>query len=127
MRQIKMWLQLGGAIAMAVLAALTDSDTADRITPFEWTIVSVMAIGAFGVQIVPNMEEGVARYAKGVVSFLTAALPPLGLSLAGGLTQAEVISSIVIGMAAVGLVTVVGNPGYVFATKRAVNASPPPI
>jgi hypothetical protein len=127
MTNVKMWLQLLAAIAAAIWAALTDDTTRDAITPAEWIVVATMAVGAFGVQIVPNLETGIAKYAKGVVSFLTAALPALSLAIAGGLTNAEMLEVLLVGAAAVGLVVSFGDKGYVFATKRRVNASAPPL
>jgi hypothetical protein len=127
MKNMKMWMQLLAAVAAAVWAALTDDATREAITPAEWIVVATMAVGAFGVQIVPNLEAGLAKYAKGVVSFLTAALPALALVIAGGLTNAEILEVLLVGAAAVGLVVGVGEKGYVFATKRRVNASAPPL
>ena len=127
MTNVKMWMQLLAAVAAAVWAALTDDATRDAITPAEWIVVATMAVGAFGVQIVPNMDAGIAKYAKGVVSFLTAALPALALAIAGGLTNAEMIEVLLVGAAAVGLVISFGDKGYVFATKRTVNVTAPPL
>lgn len=128
MKDMKMWMQLLAAVAAAVWASLTDDATRDAITTAEWVVIATMAVGAFGVQVVPNLDEGIARYAKGVVSFLTAALPALSLVIAGGLTNAEILEVLLVGAAAVGLVVGVGNPRYVFATKRGVNAtSAPPL
>lgn len=127
MTNVKMWMQLLAAVAAAVWAALTDDATRDAITPAEWIVVATMAVGAFGVQIVPNMDTGIAKYAKGVVSFLTAALPALALAIAGGLTNAEMIEVLLVGAAAVGLVISFGDKGYVFATKRTVNVTAPPL
>lgn len=118
MLNIKTWLQLAAAVVMAVWAALTDEGSADAITPAEWIIIATMAVGAVGVYIVPNLDRGIGTFAKGVVSFLTAALPSISLSLADGLTNTEKVQALVVGLAAVGLVTAVGNRGYRFATKR---------
>lgn len=126
MTNVKMWLQLLVAVVAAVWAALTDDETRDAITSAEWIVVVTMAVGAFGVRIVPNLDEGVAKYAKGVVSFLTAALPALALVIAGGLTNAEILEVLLVGAAAVGLVVSFGEKDYVFATKRGVNATPAP-
>lgn len=117
MVNMKMWLQLGAAVVAAIWAALTDNVTANNITDQEWIVIGSLFVGAFGVQIVPNMEVGIARYAKTVVSILTAVLPVLGVLIIGGLTQAEVLELIIVGAGAVGLVASVGNPGYVFARK----------
>lgn len=120
MKNIKMWIQLGGAVVVAIWAALTDDATRDAITPAEWIVIATMAVGAFGLRIVPNLDEGIAKYAKGVVSFLTAALPALALAIAGGLTTAEMLEVLLVGAAAVGLVVGVGEKGYVFASQKHV-------
>jgi|ERR1044072_1335774 hypothetical protein len=112
--------QLVVAILAAVWAALTDNATANAITTQEWMVVISMAVGAAGVYIVPNLAEGMARYAKGVVSFMTAALPVLYTVIPGGLTQAETIEVIVAGAAALGLVVGLKNPGYQWAIKPGV-------
>lgn len=117
----KMWMQLAVAVVAAIWAALTDNASANLITVQEWIVIVTMAVGAFGVRIVPNLEVGIARYAKTVVSILTAALPVLGVLIIGGLTQAEVLELIIAGAGAVGLVAGVGNPGYVFAKKLLVS------
>jgi hypothetical protein len=122
MPNIKMWMQLAMAAVMAIWAALTDTDTANRITTQEWIVIVGLAVGAFGVQIVPNLESGVAKYAKGVVSFLTAGLPVLYVVVPGGLTTAELLEVLISGAAAIGLVISTGERGYVFAHKNAVGS-----
>lgn len=123
MRNIKAWMQAGGVIVLAVWAALTDTASTDVITSAEWVLIASTAAGSVGVHVVPNFEAGIGRYAKGVVSFLTAALPAVSLSLAGGLTNVEMVEALVVGLAAVGLVAGVPERGYVFATKRLINAT----
>jgi uncharacterized membrane protein YhhN len=124
MGKIKAWMQVLGAVVMAIWAALTDTDTADRVTSAEAVLIASLAVGAIGTYIVGNLDTGAGHYAKGVVSFLTAALPALSLSLAGGLTTTEVWEALVVGFATTGLVTGVGEKGYVFATKRLVGTPP---
>lgn len=120
--------QLVVAVLAAIYAALTDSDTGSSITVHEWIVVVGITVGSFGVWVVPNLEAGIAKYAKGVVSFLTAGLPVLYVVIAGGLTQAEVIEVVLAGLAAIGFVLVKGNKGYVFATlARAPQGTAPPL
>jgi len=111
---IKTWAMLGVAIVTAIYAQLTDGgiDQQEAIT------IAGTAVGAFGVYIVPNMEDGLAYYAKGFVSFLTAGLAVLYVVIQGGLTQAEIIEVVLAGCAAIGLTSGLGNKGYVFAVKR---------
>lgn len=117
---VKAVAQFAVAIVAAIWAALTDSATANAITPQEWAVVGTMAVGSFGVWIVPNLSEGVGRYAKGVVSFMTAGLPVLYVVLPGGLTNAELLEVLLAGAAAIGLVTGLKNPGYRWALKPGV-------
>jgi hypothetical protein len=117
MGNLKMWAQIAMAVVASIWAALTDNETANNITREEWVVVVSLLVGALAVQVVPNLDAGIAKYAKGVTSFLSAALPVLGVLMVGGLTQAEILEVIIVGAGAIGLVTVVGNPGYVFARK----------
>lgn len=110
----KAWGQLGVAILAAIYAALTDNN----IDTQEWIVVVGTGVGAFGVWVVPNLAEGIGRYAKGIVSFMTAGLPVLYVVIPGGLTQAETIEVVLAGLAAIGFVVGKSNPGYVFAVKR---------
>lgn len=117
MGNLKAWGQLAVAVLAAIYAALTDSDTGNSITTQEWIVIVGLAVGSAAVWIVPNLDEGVARYAKTIASFVTAGLPVLYVVIPGGLTQAETIEVVLAGLAAIGFVAVKGNPGYVFAKK----------
>lgn len=121
----KAWAQLVVAVLAAIYAALTDSDTGSNITTQEWIVIVGTLVGAAGVWVVPNLSEGPARFAKAVVSFLTAGLPVLYVVVAGGLTTAEILEVVLTGLAALGLVAGVGNKGYVFATKELAPTPPP--
>lgn len=120
----KAWAQLFVAILAGVYAALTDSATGDAITTQEWIVIGGTAVGAFGVWVVPNLDVGIGKYAKGFVSFMTAGLAVLYVVIPGGLTTAETLEVVITGLAAIGLVVGVGNKGYKFATARSVNAAP---
>jgi hypothetical protein len=111
---IKTWAMLGVAVVAAIYAALTDGG----IDQQEWIVIAGTAVGSFGVYIVPNMDVGLAHFAKGAVSFLTAGLAVLYVVVQGGLTQAEVIEVVLAACAAIGLTTGLENKGYVFAVKR---------
>lgn len=120
MLNAKAWGQLLVAILAAVYAALTDSSTANAVTTQEWIVVVGTAVGAAGVWVVPNLSVGIARYAKAIVSFLTAGLPVLYVVIPGGLTQAETLEVVLAGLAALGVVVTVGNKGYQFAAPQNV-------
>jgi hypothetical protein len=113
MPNIKAWLQLLVAILSAVYAQLTDGG----IDTQEWVVVAGIGVGAFGVYVVGNMSSGIAEYAKGVVSFLTAGLSVLYVVIPGGLTTAETIEVLLAGAAAIGLVVGVGERGYRFSRQ----------
>jgi hypothetical protein len=117
MPNIKAWAQLGVAILTAVYAALTDAVNGDNITDREWIVIASTGVGAFVVWIVPNLETGIAKYAKGFASFATAGLPVLYVVIPGGLTQAETIEVILAGLAAIGFVVGFGEKRYTFARK----------
>lgn len=123
MTNLKAWGQLAVAILLAVYAALTDGG----IDQQEWIVIAGAGVGALGVYIVPNLDEGVGKYAKSFVSFMTAGLPVLYVVIPGGLTQAEVLEVVLAGLAAIGLVAGVGNAGYRWAVKgrEPVGQAPP--
>jgi peptidoglycan/LPS O-acetylase OafA/YrhL len=124
----KTWAMVAMAVVMAVWAALTDTDTADRITTQEWIVIAGLAFGAVGTYIVPNMVAGVARYAKGVVSFMTAGLAALYVVVPGGLTTGELLEVLISAAAAIGLVVGLRNDGYLFkheSPSRVQGAAPP--
>lgn len=128
MPNIKAWAQLGVAILAAVYAALTDNN----IDTQEWIVIAGAGVGAFGVYIVANLAVGIARYAKGFVSFFTAGLPVLYVVIPGGLTQAETIEVVLAGLAAIGLVVGLGEKGYTYARKnptvgQVVGGTAPPL
>lgn len=113
MNAIKAWMMVLVAVLTGIYAAMTDGG----IDSQEWVVVAGTGVGAFGVYVVDNLSWGIAHYAKGVVSFLTAGLAVLYVVIPGGLTQAETIEVILAGLAAIGLVVGVGNANYVFASK----------
>lgn len=117
MLNMKAWSQLVVAIVAAVWAALTDSATGDRITDQEWIVIAGFTVSAFGTWLVPNMDAGIAHYAKGFVSFMTAGLPVLYVVIPGGLTNAEMLEVLLAGAAAIGLAVGLKNSGYAFARK----------
>lgn len=132
MVNMKAWAQLAVAVATAVWAALTDSVTGNTVTTQEWVVIAGLAVGALGVYIVPNLDAGVGKYAKGFVSFATAGLAVLYVVVPGGLTNAEILEVVIAGAAAIGLVVGVGNTGYAFARKtytvsQAVRDQAPPL
>lgn len=121
MLNMKAWGQLGVAVLAAIYAALTDGG----IDTQEWIVVVGTAVGALGVYVVPNLNEGVGRFAKAAVSFLTAGLAVLYVVIEGGLTQAETLEVVFAGLAAIGFVAGKGNAGYLWAAKGQGVPAPP--
>lgn len=113
MLNLKAWGQFAVTILAAVYAALTDGG----IDKQEWIVVAGTGVGAFVVWVVPNLDEGVGKYAKLFASFATSGLSVLYVVVPGGLTQAEVIEVVLAGLAAIGLVGGVTNVGYRWALK----------
>lgn len=113
MLNMKAWGQFGVAVLASIYAAMTNGG----IDAQEWVVVAGTTVGAFVVWVVPNLETGIGKYAKGIASFATAGLAVLYVVIPGGLTQAETIEVILAGLAAIGFVVGKGNPGYVFARK----------
>lgn len=107
-------------VLVTVLAGVYAQITDNVITQQEWIVVTGLGVGSFGVWLVPNLDAGIAKYAKGFVSFMTAGLPVLYVVIPGGLTTAETIEVILAGLAAIGFVVGVGNPDYRFAHKNTV-------
>jgi hypothetical protein len=85
-------------VAVFVAAQLTDGITAQ-----EWVLIVGTLFSSIGVGIVPNLDAGVAGYAKGFVSFFVAGTATMAVLINGGLTQAELIESIAAALAAVGV------------------------
>lgn len=123
MTNLKAWGQLAVAILAAVYAALTDGGVDQQ----EWIVVAGTGVGAFVVWVVPNLDEGVGKYAKLFASFATAGLSVLYVVIPGGLTQAEIIEVVLAGLAAIGFVGGAGNLGYRWAVKgrEPVGQAPP--
>lgn len=94
---------------LVTVAAFVASVMTDGITPQEWVLIAGTAFSAVGVGIVPNLDSGVAVYAKGVVAFFVAGTGSLAVLIAGGLTPTEVIEAVVAAAAAVGVTTLLPN------------------
>lgn len=110
-------LKAAAQVAVFVLAAIYAALTDGGIDAQEWLVVIGVGVGSAGVYIVPNLDVGIGRYAKGVVSFLTAGLPVLHVTIVGGLTTAEVVEVVLAGLAAIGFVTVLPNSDYAWARE----------
>lgn len=103
------------AIAGAAVAGLGSYSAAIQdgsgVSGSEWLALAVTVLVAAGaVWAVPNIPASVASYGKAFVGAAVAVLGTLGTSWTdGSLTQIEVISAIVAGIVALGLVSATSN------------------
>lgn len=78
-------VQVVGVVLAAVAAALVDG----QITADEAVNLGLLALGAVTTYVVPNLEAGVGRYLKLIVSAIAAGLTLLASSLTDGVTLSE--------------------------------------
>jgi len=107
MTTIKAW----ASALFTVITALVPMLVAGPLTPTEWVNVALLALSTVLVGVVPNLSEGVAKFAKGFISVATAVGTLLVSYFADGsyaISAAEWIQIASVVLAAVG---VVGLPG----------------
>lgn len=101
----------GKAVAQVlatVLAALVPLLSAGSISPSEFFSVVLIGVSAVGVGLVPNLNAGVAKYAKGAVAVATAILTLLVSFVADGSYVISGAEWAQIAIAALGALGVVG-------------------
>lgn len=106
---IQRYAKATGAVLVATAAAVVSALTDDVLSAQEVIVILGITVSAVGVSIVPNLNDGIARYAKGFVSFLMAGLSVIAVLIVGGLTLAEVLTALIAAAAAVGVVVAVPN------------------
>lgn len=99
-----------GVVIVAVITAIVAALIDDTISPQEWVVVTGFGLSAIGTAIVPNLPYGIARYAKGAVTFLVAGAATLAVLIIGGLTVAEVLEVVIAAAASVGIVVAAPGP-----------------
>lgn len=114
----KTWLAVVAAVASLLVAFLSDN----TITTVEWVLLGTAFITALNMYVVPNLTDGVAKYAKGIVTFLLAAFGILYTVLAGGVTTAEWIMVALAGLTAIGVPIL---PAPQFPATPAINPTGP--
>ena len=97
-------------IALAAVGFLVSALTDNELTVNELINLSIIVLGAIGVYLVPNLDAGAGRYAKGGVAFLTAGLVAVLSFLNGGVTIAEWLQVLVAAFAGIGVVIVPNEP-----------------
>jgi hypothetical protein len=104
-------------IGVAVVVAVpTLKDGVNGMT--EWCLLIAALANALLVWVVPNMKNGVAKHAKGIVAVIVAAtaiIPSLAVDGWNGADSFELVA-LVIGAV---LTPVIPNKGYVYARKVA--------
>lgn len=95
----KTWLAVVAAVASLLVAFLSDN----AISTVEWVMLGTAFITAISMYVVPNLTDGTARYAKGIVTFLLAAFGVLYVVLQGGVTTSEWIMVGIAGLTAIGV------------------------
>lgn len=101
----------GKAVAQVlatVLAALVPLLSAGSLSPSEVFSVVLIGVSALGVGLVPNLNAGVAKYAKGAVAVATAVLTLVVSFVADGSYVISGVEWAQIVIAALGAVGVVG-------------------
>ncbi|WP_410633389.1 hypothetical protein [Amycolatopsis sp. cmx-4-83] len=99
----------GKAVAQAiatVLAGLVPFLVDGHLSTVETVNLFLLAFATIGVAVVPNLNAGTAKYAKGVVAVGIAVLTLLATILASGtaLGSGQIIQLILAGLGAVGVI-----------------------
>ncbi|MEU0469929.1 hypothetical protein ABZ215_38530 [Amycolatopsis sp. NPDC006131] len=115
MNYSKAWGMVLTTVLSAVLPFLVDG----ALSATEWITVALAGVGAVSVAIVPNLNAGVGKYAKGAVAIAAAVLTLLVTVIDGGLDTSEIIQLVI---AAFGAVGVVALPGPQHPANSAVEA-----
>lgn len=97
-------------IALAAVGFLITAVVDNQLTVSEVINLVIIVAGAVGVYLVPNLDAGIARYAKGGVAFLTAGLVALLSFLSGGVTLSEWLQVLVAAFAGIGVTIVPNEP-----------------
>lgn len=113
---------IGKAVAQAVatvLAGLVPFLVDGHLSSVEVVNLFLLAFGVIGVAVVPNLNAGAAKYAKGIVAVGVAVLTLLSSFLIDG-TGIGASQWVQFGIAALGAVGVIALPAPQYpATRRA--------
>jgi hypothetical protein len=105
MRYAKAWL-----VVLATGLAALQSAVVGGLDRVEVVQLGLVLLGAFTVAVVPNMSEGVAKYAKTIAAVAFAVLNVLVTAIIGGLDTQELINLALAALAAVGVLAVENKP-----------------
>lgn len=95
----KSWLAAIAAVGSLVTAFLSDG----AITLHEWILLGGSFAVAVNMFVVPNLDAGIAKYAKAIVTAVIALLTILLVVIPGGVTTAEWIQVGIAVVAALGI------------------------
>jgi hypothetical protein len=103
--------QYAKAIVLVLAAGLSifvAASTDNVVSPVEYTNIGLGILTAIGVYLIPNLQSGVAKYAKTIVAFGGAAVTALAVVVANaadwnGVTQNDWLGVLLAGLAAIGL------------------------
>jgi hypothetical protein len=96
-------------MVLLTIAAFLYGALTDGMSDNEWVLTASAGVGAVGVWLVPNLDDGIAYWTKGIVAFASPALGVIAIQITGGLTAQEWLEALLVGAAAVGLVVPFGN------------------
>jgi hypothetical protein len=111
--------QYAKAIVLVLAAGLSifvAASTDNVVSPVEYTNIGLGILTAIGVYLIPNLQAGVAKYAKTFVAFGGAAATALAVIVANaadwnGVTQNDWLGVLLAGLAAIGLFIVPNTSG----------------
>lgn len=109
-------------IALAVVGVLVTALADDLLTVDELVNVAIIGVGAITVYLVPNLPEGVGRYAKVLVTFAVAALVALQSFLTDGITTTEWLQIAVAAFAGIGVYVIPNEPARDFIPGKSLRA-----
>lgn len=97
-------------IALAIVGVLVTALADEIITADELVNVAIIGVGAITVYLVPNLPEGVGRYAKVIVTFVVAGLVALQSFLTDRITTTEWLQIAVAAFAGIGVYVIPNEP-----------------
>ena len=109
-------------IALAVVGVLVTALADDLITVDELVNIGIIGVGAIVTYLVPNLPEGVGRYAKVIVTFVIAALVALQSFLTDGVTTTEWLQIAVAAFAGIGVYVIPNEPERVIVPGKSLRS-----
>lgn len=99
-----------GMVAATILSAVVAALTGDQaLSPTEWLNVALVAVGAVGTAVVPELDKGIARYAKPLVAVGAAVLTLATNLIIGGVDLSEWLQLAIAGLGALGISALPGR------------------